>query len=132
MDISALVNATPPPLSDPNADANTEDPSTQSALFDAIDSATLDRVRTVLREVCAHNSEAFALASAKLLVQNREHPTDAKRKRDAHQQRYEICVQCEEEYDILDNDEGACEWHPGKLQFTGSCAFPSMLILGLN
>jgi hypothetical protein len=81
----------------------------------AINSATLERVQTVLREICAQNPQAFELASAKLLVPNRD---DAKRKRDStHQQRYEICVQCEEEYDVLDNEQGACEWHPGTPKF---------------
>jgi hypothetical protein len=110
MDISSLVNATPPEPSAANAT-----PTPQSALFSAINSATLERVQTVLREICAQNPQAFELASAKLLVPNRD---DAKRKRDTtHQQRYEICVQCEEEYDVLDNEQGACEWHPGTPKF---------------
>jgi hypothetical protein len=113
MDISSLVNNTPPPTSD----ANNTQTTPQSALFGAIDSATPERVRQVLREICATNPEAFRSACDKLLVANDAAVTlpgsDMKRKRETHQQRYEICVQCEEEYDVLDNEEGACEWHPG-------------------
>jgi hypothetical protein len=113
MDISSLVNNTPPPTSDVN---NTQT-APQSALFGAIDSATPERVRQVLREICATNPEAFRSACDKLLVANDAAialpDSDMKRKRETHQLRYEICVQCEEEYDVLDNEEGACEWHPG-------------------
>ena len=27
--------------------------------------------------------------------------------------RYHLCLQCHEEYDILNNDKEACTWHPG-------------------
>jgi hypothetical protein len=73
-----------------------------SSLSDAIDSATA-------------NPQAHKLASEALLVPEK---SSAKRKRaknaSAHSQRYEVCIQCHEEYDVLDNDEDACEYHPGK------------------
>lgn len=34
----------------------------------------------------------------------------------AKRQRYEICIQCEEEYDVLINDKESCEWHEGELE----------------
>lgn len=33
----------------------------------------------------------------------------------ANRQRFEICGQCNEEYDVLHNDKKSCEWHEGKL-----------------
>jgi hypothetical protein len=80
----------------------------QAALYAAIDSATLDRVRTVLREICTENPQAFQSACDKLLLN-----VGTKRKRGPTQQRYEICVQCGEEYDVLSNNDKACVWHPG-------------------
>jgi hypothetical protein len=33
----------------------------------------------------------------------------------ANRQRFEICEQCNKEYDVLDNDKKSCQWHQGKL-----------------
>ena len=33
----------------------------------------------------------------------------------ASRQRFEICVQCDKEYDVLENHKRSCEWHDGKL-----------------
>jgi hypothetical protein len=122
MDISSLVNNTPPPTTNSNSNVTPTSPTTiQSTLLDAIDSATLDRVRKVLKELCTSNPQAFDFACEQLLVpsQARSAPaSDAKRKRDTmatHHQRYEICMKCKDEYDILDNPMGACECHPGKI-----------------
>ncbi|KAJ4329637.1 hypothetical protein N0V87_010699, partial [Didymella glomerata] len=38
----------------------------------------------------------------------------------AIRQRYEICVQCHEEYDVLLNDKTSCEWHDGEPHTPGS------------
>jgi hypothetical protein len=97
----------------------------QKPLFHAIDSATLDRVQSVLREICSELPEAFKLASEKLLVSDGGSNAGAKRKRDedAKQQRYEICDQCDQEYDVLDNDEDACVWHSGKFSSCSTHAF---------
>jgi hypothetical protein len=107
MDISSLINGAAPSTKD-NPD---QDGGTNNALLDAIDSATLKRVQTVLREVCLECPEALSLASKKLLVS----PTEAlgtKRKHDSTQ-RYEICVQCKQEYDTKDNRKDSCVWHSG-------------------
>jgi len=32
----------------------------------------------------------------------------------ASRQRFEICVQCDKEYDVLQNHKRSCEWHDGK------------------
>jgi hypothetical protein len=89
-------------------------------LLDAIDSISLHRARKVLIELCTESPQARQFLCDKLLVghgqTSSKDDTEAgpKRKRDA-QQRYEICKQCEEEYDILNNSQDACAWHPGKL-----------------
>jgi hypothetical protein len=33
----------------------------------------------------------------------------------ANRQRFEICEQCNKEYDVLYNDKKSCQWHQGKL-----------------
>jgi hypothetical protein len=99
----------------------TRPPGQKDVLFDAIKSATLKRTQTVLQEICTESSEAFDLACKKLLVNESDIEVDPeaegkagkKRKRDAMQQRYEICVQCEQEYDVSENWDEACRFHPG-------------------
>jgi hypothetical protein len=123
MDISFVVNGSPPTAtngnstpSNGNATASNAD---QPALLDAIDSANLYRVRTVLREICIANPQAFQVACNELLVGHSQPSSKddtkagTKRKHDPPQQRYEICEQCKEEYDVLDNPEDACIWHSG-------------------
>jgi hypothetical protein len=65
MDISSLVNSAPPvPPPSTSTPTNTTPSSTpdQATLFQAIDSANLNRVQTVLREICASNPAAFKSA----------------------------------------------------------------------
>jgi hypothetical protein len=88
MDISSIVNDNSSAPQKDNSNGSNPDP---AALLTAIDSANLDRVRTVLREICTANPQAFQLACDKLLV-GYEHtnsaqpevnsPSGAKRKRD--------------------------------------------------
>jgi hypothetical protein len=112
MDISSIVNSTS--STDASNDAD------KTALLSAIDSANLNRVRTVLREICIANPEAFKLASAKLLVSpekldavNKTAESNGAGSKRKAQHRYETCVQCNSEYDVLDNQENACVWHEG-------------------
>jgi hypothetical protein len=109
MDISSIVNEQSQAPQPPTQKAG------QMILNAAIDSATLDRARKVLKEICAENTQAFEAACDKLLV-NETANGSAKRKRPdpSAQHRFEICVQCESEYDVTDNPEKACTWHPGK------------------
>ena len=103
MDISSIVNTTTP--SQPSDD--------QRALLNAIDSATLKRVQTVLREICLESPEAFRLACEKLLVsdenQNKPQKDGAAGTKRKHEHRYEICAQCKSEYDITQNPSDACQ-----------------------
>jgi hypothetical protein len=102
MYISSIVNSTSSTDASHDADKN--------ALLSAIDSANLNRVRTVLREICIANPEAFKLASAKLLVApekldalNKTAESNGAGSKRKAQHRYETCVQCNSEYDVLDN-----------------------------
>jgi hypothetical protein len=102
MDISSIVNgAASSEQTDPGQHVESN-----NALLDAIDSATLKRVQTVLREVCLECPKAPDLASKKLLVSPTEVPS-TKRKHDSTQC-YEICIQCKQEYDTRDNREDSC------------------------
>ncbi|EAT82605.1 hypothetical protein HBH56_112270 [Parastagonospora nodorum] len=114
MDISSIMNDTSRPSENSRPNNISVD---ASVLHDAIDSATIDRLRTVLRAICTENTAAFKLACDHLLVvQGADGDTDTKRKRDERLQRFEICEQCQEEYDVLDNPDDACVWHPGETE----------------
>ncbi|KAH7067471.1 hypothetical protein BKA63DRAFT_570770 [Paraphoma chrysanthemicola] len=126
MDISSIVNDT-----SFNPKSSNDD---KQALFAAIDAANLNRVRAVLREICSESPEAYRLASEKLLVKvdgfkspengNGDSSggmtggvnggtTGTKRKA---QNRYDTCIQCEQEYDVLENHDKACVWHEGETE----------------
>lgn len=113
-------------LSSDNGNDNAQDK--RSALLHSIDSANLDRVRKVLKEICTEDTAAFDLACAKLLVPDDSHSneTSVKRKRQPAQ-RFETCMQCKAEYDTTSNPKDACRWHPGKT--CRHCAATQMLSL---
>lgn len=71
-------------------------------LHKAIQSATPDRLESVLCSLCNDSREAATLASQLLLIGSK------KRKR------YEVCKNCDEEFDIEENGDQACQFHPGK------------------
>jgi hypothetical protein len=126
-------------------------------LYNAIDSATPDRLRTLLKNLSTTSSANFESIQGELMLQhgalkrarsendeddddeddddeddddedddddssedsglddesdNPDEQTDAP----ANRQRFEICEQCNKEYDVLHNDKKSCQWHQGKLQ----------------
>lgn len=102
-------------LSNENGDTDASDK--RSALLSAIDSAHLDRVRKVLREICTESPAAFDLACGKLLIQDDQRAgSSTKRKREPAQRRYETCMQCKAEYDTTHNPKDACRWHEGETE----------------
>lgn len=133
MNISGIPN--------PAMAASTE--STSRALLKAaIESATPQRLRVTLQRMCDDNAECFRLASEQLLTrqttesnghgatkghkskegcetQSAQMPTNntksRKRGLDTLRQRYQVCVQCDEEYDVYENEgeEDLCRWHEG-------------------
>jgi hypothetical protein len=88
MDISSIFNpAVPAALIDTPIVPLAE----ESVLLSAIESATIDRLCKVLREICTENPHAFQVACDNLLVQetcNDANDAGTKRKRDPTQQRY--------------------------------------------
>lgn len=119
-------------------DANGDAPDPNRALLlDAINSANLSRVRTVLTEICTTSTEAYKIACSRLLVElvddasndhsrsddGEETKTDDKssapdasstKKRKTLDQRFQICEQCDQEYDVGENYEDSCVWHTGE------------------
>jgi hypothetical protein len=100
----------------------------RSILFNAINSASPSRLQAVLREICSVEPKAYKLACDLLLVaidddnNSSNNNSDAavaspppKHKLDTLQQRFEVCVQCKEEFDVSKNLEGDCMWHSGTL-----------------
>lgn len=101
-------------------------------LHDAIDSATPERVRALLKHLSTTSSANFAYVQGELMLR----PGALKRARPEHQdeedhvaesdysdeqtdaparrQRFEICEQCGEEYAVLYNDKKSCQWHAAK------------------
>jgi hypothetical protein len=86
------------------------------ALLNAIDTATIERLRNVLRHVIV-NKDAKDIVVKDLLVDSskkRKSPSqDTVHQPTKKQKRYEFCTQCEEEYDVTENNSESCEWHPG-------------------
>ncbi|ORY15296.1 hypothetical protein BCR34DRAFT_478044, partial [Clohesyomyces aquaticus] len=71
-----------------------------------------NRLRTTLREICQNSEEAFGFAcTASLLGKGELKKAGQKRKRAYTRQRFEICGQCDTEYDALSNATVSCIWH---------------------
>ncbi|KAI9738722.1 MAG: hypothetical protein M1834_008227 [Cirrosporium novae-zelandiae] len=79
------------------------------SLHAAIFSATPDRLRSTLLQICNQSPATAALVSDKLLI-NEGNGGRVKRK----QSRYEVCKNCNREFSAEKNFDGACLWHPGK------------------
>jgi hypothetical protein len=115
-------------------------------LYNVIDSATPDRLRTLLKNLSTTAPANFESIQGELMLQhgalkrawseNNEDDDDEDNSGDssedsghddesdysdeqtdapASRQRFEICEQCNEEYDVLHNDKKSCVWHEGKL-----------------
>ncbi|KAJ9609962.1 hypothetical protein H2200_006292 [Cladophialophora chaetospira] len=86
-----------------------------SDLTDAIDAATASRLRMVLHQLCEDSSEAKNLVTKALLLPSAESNLSAlgdttSRKR----KRYEVCKNCNKEYEVERNNHGNCVYHPGE------------------
>jgi hypothetical protein len=125
-----------------------------SGLSAAIKDAQKDRLVTVLNELIQRCSPAIPILEELLLTNNfdsseaSDSPQDdesgkeeprlpraqgTKRKRamtqttEASQKRkmYEICIQCNEEYNVRENDQESCVWHPGMSLL---CSSPAIIL----
>jgi hypothetical protein len=114
-----------------------------SSLSTAVKDAQKDRLVTVINELIQRCSAAIPILEELLLTNsfdsseissgpedcesgNEEPPAPpaqgTKRKRamtqttEVSQKRkmYEICIQCDQEYNVRENDRESCLWHPGR------------------
>ncbi|KAJ4296794.1 hypothetical protein N0V90_006842 [Kalmusia sp. IMI 367209] len=143
MDIKSILSSPQKVVRKSNPPIASSNESQAQHLSNAIDSATPDRLRAVLHKVSAEIPGAFAAISNELLLkpgalkraapwadhsagdeEDPGHEEDSDysdeepnagpaRKR---RQRYEICGQCDKEYDVLLNGKTECRWHDGDLE----------------
>ncbi|EAT80976.1 hypothetical protein HBH56_164350 [Parastagonospora nodorum] len=114
-------------------------------LYNAIDSATPDRLRTLLKNLITTSPANFESIQGELMLQhgalkrawsendndeddedddddssedsghdNESDNSDGQTDAPANRQRFEICEQCNEEYDVLHNNKKSCQWHEGE------------------
>ena len=86
-------------------------------LEEAIETATASRLRTVLHQMCQDSHLVRDLATKALLSPTitptegtSESNLNGRRKR----KRFEVCEQCNDEYEVERNEMGLCVYHPGK------------------
>lgn len=106
-------------------------------LHAVIDSTLPDRLRGLLKDLTVASPSTYAFVQRELVVQpgarkrarpedknardessTLEHDSDSSgEESDASvgRQRFEVCEQCDEEYDVLNNPKKSCTWHEGKL-----------------
>ena len=80
----------------------------EGRLVDAIHTATLSRLQTLLINIIKAVPAANELAEKELLVPWYGHKTNLKRKK------FETCKNCNEEYMTDGNYKGACVYHEGE------------------
>ncbi|CAD0096148.1 unnamed protein product, partial [Aureobasidium vineae] len=89
-------------------------------LTHAIDHTTLSRLQCVLKQICDSSPAAATLVEEQLLapptaiVDLTDDNTDSapiESNTGAKRQRYAMCENCKEEFDVTDNDEDSCQYH---------------------
>jgi hypothetical protein len=92
----------------------TEEVLEATTLGRAINDASDQRLRVVLKSICAKNDQARKEAESHFLVM----ATDTEESSDSNKRavpRYAVCVNCEKEFDVTTNTEKACRYHPGTI-----------------
>lgn len=79
----------------------------ETSLEKAIDTAPVSQLRSLLKDLVREHLDAAHRATERLTTPI---PGSENRKRKAH----EICIHCEAEYHVTDNDNGCCIYHPGQ------------------
>lgn len=77
----------------------------------AINNASEQRLRAVLKSICAKNDEARKEAESQMLVV----ATETKESSNSNKRavpRYAFCVNCKKEFDVTTNTEENCRYHP--------------------
>lgn len=86
-------------------------------LHKAIDRATHDRLQRAVNSVCKTSTDARALFEGALLAVPKKSST-SKQSAGRKRPRFVLCQNCEEEFDILQNVEDSCKYHPGMFEFS--------------
>ena len=123
----------------PATESSVHSPEGIQKLNDVIDSMTLARLRALLKDLSKKTPENFKYVRNELMLQpgalkrawseEREDEdesedsgqaesdfSDEQTGAPANRQSFEICEQCNIEYDVLLNHKKSCEWHEGELQ----------------
>lgn len=108
-------------------------------LYDVIDTTTPDRLRALLKDLSRKTPSNWDHIRGDLMLQpgtlkrawsekeedgqseedsgqNESDYSDEQVDGPASRRRFEICDQCDKEYDTLLNNKKSCVWHQGKLQ----------------
>ena len=84
-------------------------------LTEAINTATVPRLRKVMIQTCEDNLIVRHVISEALLLPTKDNEigeldiTESRKRK-----RYEVCKQCSHEYETNKNEEGVCVHHSGK------------------
>ncbi|CAI7637851.1 unnamed protein product [Penicillium crustosum] len=100
----------------------TEEELEATTLGRAINNASDQRLRVVLKSICAKNDQARKEAESQFLVlaaDTKESPDSNKRAIS----RYASCINCEKEFDATTNTEKSCRYNPEKNEPTGEDLF---------
>lgn len=92
----------------------TEEVLEATTLGRAINNASDQRLRMVLKSICAKNDQARKEAESQFLVM----ATDTEEGSDSNKSavpRHAFCVNCEKEFDVTTNMEKSCRYHPGTI-----------------
>lgn len=93
----------------------TEEVLEATVLGRAINDASDQTLRAVLKSICAKNDEARKEAESQLLVTATDTDTDTEESSHNNKRavpRYAFCLNCEKEFDVTTNTEKACRYHP--------------------
>ncbi|KAJ5420697.1 hypothetical protein N7465_003216 [Penicillium sp. CMV-2018d] len=96
----------------------TEEVLEATTLGRAINNASDQRLRMVLKSICAKNDQARKEAESQFLVMatNTEESSDGDKRAVP---RHAFCVNCKKEFDVTTNMEKSCRYHPEEDEPTG-------------
>ena len=91
----------------------------------AIEDALPERLRKTLLALCKENTDIAVSCSQILLTDTSDDEGGKKRKR----AKFEVCVNCDQEFEVDDNSDQKCCYHPGGYQAsTVSTSLPILIV----
>ncbi|KAF2126573.1 hypothetical protein P153DRAFT_346475 [Dothidotthia symphoricarpi CBS 119687] len=104
--------------------------SSTKLLNEAIDNASVNRLRDILKTLCSKSDVTHASVCNELLLAKTEETNSTsargKRKRDGPEYsgpRFATCGRCFSEFDVTENGPESCQWHDGKTHSSASVEF---------